>query len=857
MLNGNIWEKTKKKKYYKCFFAKCVKDSYLKSLVSVIEAYLHDFLFLYKKVDEYISPSNFLITKFGEFGFKNNINYLPNPLPFTIENKNTTKDYFLYYGRLSREKGVHDLILAYEKSKLKNDLYIVGDGPEREKIEELIKEKNLEEKIFLLGYKKGNDLEKSINESLAVVIPSRWYENAPYTVIEAMSAGKIVIATRLGGLPEMIKENETGFLFDFANVGDLAKKLVLVSNLDIGARKIIGERASHYVGLRNSKENYYKKLLSIYNKAITKVNLNKKKKRFFLYFTLLTLAILIPVNTIAIFGFAKNNNYPKLANYFLNWEISNEEAVELAKWDLLVLDMETQVNSQSQIKKIRQYNPDIVILAYITAGEIRQDACSYNMSMLRCDLYKKIQEDWYLHDEQGNRTVAWPGTNMMNFGSDKYNTNDSWNDTLAKFVFYRLMMSGVWDGVFYDTMWHDLYWVNNGELDVNNDGRNDNIAYVNERYKNGVVGMLSTTRNLFGNEYIILENGSSHVAYQPYINGMMYESFPTPWEGAGYWPNVMKSYLEKANLNVEPKIQIINANSKNKNDLKQMRWGLGSSLLGNAYFSFDFGETHHGQTWWYDEYNIDLGAPISSAYRVDGPFDNYEKGIWRRNFENGIVLVNSYDREVSHKLDEKYIKKVNSNNILVDRVDLDARDSIILMYVQKNEIKTVTTVSAIKKDIVAVFEDVKQKINLEDNKSSEIIYEVLNNNSFNQVKGNTNIVDSNNDALYEKILGAKKGSESSVVILDNKSSRLLGVFSAYPKEFRCGVRIAVGDFDGDLELEIATVPAWGGAHLKIFGFNGRLESELFFENKNLRAFYGIKALYDNKLGRDVIFLTNY
>ncbi len=111
--------------------------------------------------------------------------------------------------------------------------------------------------------------------------------------------------------------------------------------------------------------------------------------------------------------------------------------------------------------------------------------------------------------------------------------------------------------------------------------------------------------------------------------------------------------------------------------------------------------------------------------------------------------------------------------------------------------------------------------------------------------------------MYEKVLGTEKGNESSVAIINNINSRLLGVFSAYPKEFRCGVRVAVGDFDGDLELEIATVPAWGGAHLKIFGFNGKLKSELFFQNKDLRAFYAIKSSYDNTLGRDVIFLTTY
>ncbi len=56
---------------------------------------------------------------------------------------------------------------------------------------------------------------------------------------------------------------------------------------------------------------------------------------------------------------------PKRANYYLSWEISDAKARELAKWDLLILDMETQVSSLSALKKIRQLNPNIIILAYI------------------------------------------------------------------------------------------------------------------------------------------------------------------------------------------------------------------------------------------------------------------------------------------------------------------------------------------------------------------------------------------------------------------------------------------------------------------------------------------------------------
>ncbi len=856
MLNGRIWEKSKSKKYYHCLFDKCVKDSYSKSLVCVIESYLHSLLGIYKKVDEYISPSNFLIEKFWEFGFKNKISYLPNPLPFEGQMNLRKKDYFLFYGRLSREKGVMDLLDAYSMANLKNNLYIVGDGPEEEILKNKIKEFGLEKRVFLLGFKKGKELEKIIAEARAVIIPSKWYENAPYTVIEAMSLGTLVLASRIGGLAEMIEDGKTGFLFSFGNKKNLSEKMNEIESIKDEERVKIEKSAKRSIEGKNSRENYFKSLSLIYSQAEKKVILKEKKKRVKYLFLILVFSILIPINTIAILGFVKSKDFPKLANYFLNWEISDKEAKELARWDLLVLDMETQVNSREQLKKIRQYNPDIIILAYITAGEIRQDACAYNMSLLRCELFKKIKDEWYLKDEKGNRTVAWPGTNMLNFGVNHYNTSDSWNSTLAKFVYYKLMLSGVWDGVFYDTIWHDMYWVNDSKLDVNNDGKNDNIAYVNERYKNGVVSMLSTTASLFGDSYLIVENGSSHVAYQPHINGMMYESFPTPWEGAGYWPNVMRSLLEKPALNKEPKIHIVNANSRDKNDLREMRFGLGSALLAGAYYSFDFGETHHGQTWWYEEYDYNLGAPTSGAYRVDGPFENYEEGLWRRDFEKGVVFVNSYQRRTSQEIGEN-LEMVNSDGkrILVNRISLEARDSMILFYPEKKE-KAVKSIEKTKENFQNVVISVKEKI-VKNINFSEVIFKKIDYSEFEKLNANTNIVDSNKDALYEKVLGSGEGQESNITIIDYETSRLLGVFPAYPKEFRCGVKVALGDFDGDGRVEIATVPYWGGAHLNIFDFNGKLKSDFFFEDKRLRSYYDIKSVYDEEIGKDIIYLRSY
>ena len=98
-------------------------------------------------------------------------------------------------------------------------------------------------------------------------------------------------------------------------------------------------------------------------------------------------------------AYSEPKTYPKLANYFLKWTLDDYDAKELAKWDLLILDMETQKNSRAQIEKIRELNPDIMILAYITSQEIIGDIYSNPWSQnatLRKKLVDNIDSTWWL-----------------------------------------------------------------------------------------------------------------------------------------------------------------------------------------------------------------------------------------------------------------------------------------------------------------------------------------------------------------------------------------------------------------------------------------------------------------------------
>ncbi len=125
---------------------------------------------------------------------------------------------------------------------------------------------------------------------------------------------------------------------------------------------------------------------------------------------------------------------PRRANYYLGWEIPASKVSELAKWDLLILDMETQINSLNNLRKIKELNPEIIILAYITPQEIKADAAT-GYSIMRRKLVSGISQNWYLTDTSNNKKTFWPGTWMLNVADNAPQINGiRFNQYIAQFV---------------------------------------------------------------------------------------------------------------------------------------------------------------------------------------------------------------------------------------------------------------------------------------------------------------------------------------------------------------------------------------------------------------------------------------
>ena len=268
LFNNRICEDCKGALYYKAVKNRCHKESHWASAVIAIESYMNEWFKKYRKTIRYfISPSHFLRHKLIDFGWpENQIKTVPNFLNLSGFKPNYSPGkYFLYLGRLSEEKGIRTLIKAFSELKHRHlELLVVGDGPMRNKLEDLSKK---DRRICFAGYLSGNTLLDVIRHSLAVVAPSEWYENAPLSVLEALACGKPVIGAAIGGIPEMIEDAVNGFLFESGNRDALWIAMERLAEMDRAEIENMGRAARNTVEREYGTESHYRSLMEIYQKA--------------------------------------------------------------------------------------------------------------------------------------------------------------------------------------------------------------------------------------------------------------------------------------------------------------------------------------------------------------------------------------------------------------------------------------------------------------------------------------------------------------------------------------------------------------------------------------------------------------
>lgn len=258
-INGNYWH---------CVKSKCMKNSRAKSLLAALEAQTYRLHRTYDRMDLIICPSQHHQKRLTQGRICNPriLHYMPNFLPegTAYDAGEETGPYYLYFGRLSEEKGIMTLLKAYNKANVKRPLYLVGTGPQKAEIRHYIQQNMSGKAVKMLDYKTGDELKKIVSSAYCVILPSICCENAPYSIMEAQALGRPAIVSDNGGLPELVTEGVNGFIFRGNDADDLCDKIEKMEHSTFPGNEICQMAREKF-----SPDKYVRTLISEYKRLIS------------------------------------------------------------------------------------------------------------------------------------------------------------------------------------------------------------------------------------------------------------------------------------------------------------------------------------------------------------------------------------------------------------------------------------------------------------------------------------------------------------------------------------------------------------------------------------------------------------
>jgi glycosyltransferase involved in cell wall biosynthesis len=263
---GQICEACRGGNYLNAVRKRCYKDSYVLSGLYALTLGSNRLAGMIDKVSGFICLTEFFKIKMQEAGVPDsklfvrpNFVYAP-----PLSGGGDAGKYAIYMGRLSPEKGCWTLIHAFEKLP-QVPLKILGTGPLEQELKDYVSRKGISN-IQFLGFKSGDEKWQLLRNSLCLVVPSEWYENFPVTVLEAFMASKPVIAARMGGLPYIVEDGQSGLLFEAGKVEELVQKIQRLAEDPAGAVRM-GARGRSLSETKYGPDQGYSNLMNIFSQV--------------------------------------------------------------------------------------------------------------------------------------------------------------------------------------------------------------------------------------------------------------------------------------------------------------------------------------------------------------------------------------------------------------------------------------------------------------------------------------------------------------------------------------------------------------------------------------------------------------
>lgn len=312
---------------------------------------------------------------------------------------------------------------------------------------------------------------------------------------------------------------------------------------------------------------------------------------------------------------------PKIASYWTSPTMSLEQARELAKFHLVIADMENMVNNRTSLELLKRLNPAIKLLAYSNPMEVFIPMVANRP--LQKQLLGELQtgfRDWFLKQPNSQPVVFWKGMQMLNLSSDCPLVNGQrWNQYVAHFLLEKVLSDQIWDGYFMDNSGGSISWINNGQIDADGDRAKDDPEKLNLAWSEGIREFLTIIRQAKGQNFILVGNKGS-LEFLDIFDGKMFEEFPNDYLGskdAGGWYQSLGNYLVTGPYSI--------VQSKTIGD-SWRQFVLASTLLDDGYFVYGQNDSNR-----FSEYQ-NIGKPI-------GVMKKNQDGSYQREYEKATAIV--------------------------------------------------------------------------------------------------------------------------------------------------------------------------------------------------------------------------
>jgi glycosyltransferase involved in cell wall biosynthesis len=272
LTQSQVCERCQDRKYHHAIQNRCLHGSRTWSIVAAAAMTLHKRWQIYERhVERFIAPSRFLLDRMVDFGVpEHQLIHIPyfvsagdwKPTPAG------EGEYVLFIGRLSKEKGLLTLLNAVRGTDI--PLLVVGEGPMRTRMEENIARAGLPN-VRLTGYLNGQALAKVIEGARCTVVPSEWYEVFGQVITESFAQGKPVVATDIGGIPEIIDDGVDGLLVPPGDARALASALHRLWKRPQVATEM-GQAGRIKVEERYDAPLHYQRIMALYQEAINQAS---------------------------------------------------------------------------------------------------------------------------------------------------------------------------------------------------------------------------------------------------------------------------------------------------------------------------------------------------------------------------------------------------------------------------------------------------------------------------------------------------------------------------------------------------------------------------------------------------------